>query len=88
VIGNVNKKIIENVFAKFYSNFKLIFIADVELLPPHLWGVGRGVAIGGYRGGGYTPSKVSNSSDTTKFILKKPYIKLTLTLHETYIDLT
>jgi hypothetical protein len=66
----VNKKIIENVFAKFYLDFKLKIVAEMELLPPHLWGVGRGVAIGGYRGGGYTPSKVSNSSETTKFILK------------------
>jgi hypothetical protein len=35
------------------------------------------VAIPGDRGGGIPPSKVTNSSETTKFILKKPYIKLT-----------
>ena len=40
------------------------------MLPPHLYG-GEGVgAIRGDRGRGIHPSKVSNSSETTKFILK------------------
>jgi hypothetical protein len=53
----VNKKIIENVFTKFYSNFKLIFVAEMELLPPQVWVVGRVFLKGGTAPGGIPPQR-------------------------------